>query len=197
MTERADLDGHTLDELSDYLDAGRFPPDPTIDSSPACQIALDDLERIAAVSLTMLERGAAADPTVDEGWVSRILGAIRFDAHAGRLIPLGEPSPDARVSITEGAVRGLIRAAGDQVGGLIVGRSRLVGEVTIPGEPVIVTVEVTVCWGEKIDDIARMLRRAIAAALESHTDLHVAAIDITVRDLFGIPEPPAQMGSES
>ena len=38
--EPDDLDGHTIDELADYLDAGMQPADPSIDDSAACQNAL-------------------------------------------------------------------------------------------------------------------------------------------------------------
>ena len=35
-----DLDGHTFDELAEYLDRDRTPRDPDIESSAACRLAL-------------------------------------------------------------------------------------------------------------------------------------------------------------
>ena len=42
----ADLDGHTIDELGEYLDRGRIPFDPSIEASPGCQLALQSMERL-------------------------------------------------------------------------------------------------------------------------------------------------------
>ena len=44
--EPEDLDGHSIDELTDYLERGRTPADPSIEGSPACRNALRALERL-------------------------------------------------------------------------------------------------------------------------------------------------------
>ena len=56
--EPGDLDGHSIDELTDYLDAGMQPADPSIDDSPACQNALAAIIRIRHASLRSLEAAA-------------------------------------------------------------------------------------------------------------------------------------------
>ncbi|WP_309619536.1 hypothetical protein [Salinibacterium sp.] len=180
----ADIDGYSLDELSDYLDAGQSPADPGIDHSPACQLALDSLARVRAVSLTMLEREATELPPIDESWIDNIIGAISLDVHAGRDIPLHHSSPSVHLSVTEGAVKGLVRAAGDRVPGLLVGRCQLIGDVITAGSHITLTVETTAYWGENIPEAVTQLRHAIAAMLAEHTELVIVSIDITVRDMF-------------
>lgn len=179
----ADLDGHTIDELSAYLDAGRQPVDPAIEASPACQLALQSMARLRALSGPLLAADAAAEPAADESWLQRILAGIALDAHAGRRIPLRHPSPHADLAITEGAVRGLIRSAEDDVDGVVVGRCRIDGDLTTPEAPVDLTVEVSIRFGLPIPDTADLLRAAIATRVRVNTDLTVSTIDITVHDV--------------
>lgn len=40
------LDGHSIEELSDYLDSGRTPRNRSIEASPGCQSALQAMERL-------------------------------------------------------------------------------------------------------------------------------------------------------
>ncbi len=131
--EPDDLDGHTVEELSAYLDAGRTPVDPSIEASPGCQIALEAMERLRSLSGPLLEADAEAASAPEASWVARILDTITLEARSGRRIPLESPSPSADLAITEGAVRGVIRAAEADVDGIIVGRCRLRGDVTVPG----------------------------------------------------------------
>ncbi|WP_198668742.1 Asp23/Gls24 family envelope stress response protein [Homoserinimonas sp. OAct 916] len=187
----AELDGHTLDELSDYLDAGRAPADASIDSSPSCQIALTSLERLYRLSDTLLEAQASTEPDLDESWVAGILHNISRDSRAGRTIPVTHPDPAAELAITEGTVRGLVRAAGDMVEGLLVGRCRLDGDVTTPGAPITISVDASIGWGTSIPDAADRLREAIYGILIRHTDLTIAGVDITVDDVHN----PAAKGS--
>ncbi|WP_369374149.1 hypothetical protein AB1046_08145 [Promicromonospora sp. Populi] len=177
------LDGHTIEELTDYLEAGRVPADPSIDGSPACQLALDALERLRGLTPALIAADTAAEPEADDGWVARVLGGIALEAHAGRRIPLTPPEPHADLGITEGAVRGLIRAAENAVPGVLVGRCRFEGDVTELGAPVRVLVDASVPYGEPLPRLADELRLEIAARLRVHTELNVTAIDITVRDV--------------
>ncbi|CAD5989488.1 hypothetical protein [Agreia sp. COWG] len=187
-----DLDGHTIDELSDYLDGGRTPLDPSIENSPGCRIALASLERLRQISLSLVEADAAAEPPRNDDWIGGILESIGREARAGREIPLQHPSPLAQLSITEGAVRGLIRSAGDRSGGLLIGRCRLDGDVTVPGEPITITIDASVFWGERIKQTVDRARGAIYSELLKHTELTIAAIDITVHDLhFARAQPDA------
>ena len=181
--EPSDLDGHTLEELSDYLEAGRLPVDPSIEGSPGCQLALDALERLQGLGGQLIEADAAARPEVDDSWVDRILSGIALDARAGRRIPFDESDPSADFGITEGAVRGLIRSAENAVPGIMVGRSTLDGDVTVVGEPIRIAIEVNAIYGESIPTAVERLRAEIAERLHRQTDLTVTSIDVTVRDI--------------
>lgn len=181
--EPSDLDGHTLEELSDYLEAGRLPVDESIEASPGCQLALDALERLRGLGGQLIEADAAAMPDVDDSWVDRILSGIAPDARAGRRIPFDEPEPAVDFGITEGAVRGLIRSAENAVPGILVGRSMLEGDVTTVGAPIRIAIEVNAFYGESIPTAVDRLRREVAERVLRHTDLTVTAIDVTVRDV--------------
>lgn len=183
-----DLDGHTIEELADYLDAGRTPPDPSIEQSAGCQLALDAMERLRTVAGSLFDADVAAEPEPEETWVQSILSGIALDARAGRRIPVAHPSARADLGITEGAVRGIVRAAEADVPGAIVGRCRLHGDVTTPGEPVRVDADLSVPYGESVPALGSRLRAAIAARLAVHTELNVAAIDITIRDIHDLPD---------
>ncbi|MEB4613714.1 hypothetical protein OOT08_03585, partial [Leucobacter sp. M11] len=74
--EPEDLDGHTIEELSNYLEAGRAPADPSIDGSPGCKIALDALERLRTLSPELLAADTEAEPEPEESWVQSILAGI-------------------------------------------------------------------------------------------------------------------------
>ncbi|WP_439901211.1 Asp23/Gls24 family envelope stress response protein [Microbacterium azadirachtae] len=185
--EPEDLDGHTMDELSDYLDAGRQPADPSIDASPGCRIALDALERLRRLGPALLDQDTAGEPQPDDNWVRSILDGIARDARAGRRIPFPVAEPDDDLGITEGAVRGLIRAAGDGVPGVLIGRCRLDGEVTTPGAPVRIEVEASVPYGLPISRLAERLRDEIGERLRTHTELNVTGIDIVVHDVRDLP----------
>ena len=181
--EPGDLDGHTLEELSDYLEAGRLPVDPSIEGSPGCQLALDALERLRGLGGQLIEADVAASPEVDDSWVDRILSGIALDARAGRRVPFAESDPSVDFGITEGAVRGLIRSAENAVPGVLVSRSTLDGDVTLVGEPIRIAIEVNAVYGESIPTAVERLREEVAERLRRQTDLTVTVIDITVRDI--------------
>lgn len=181
--EPTDLDGHTLDELTDYLDAGRKPADRSIDESPGCQLALDALARLQGLGAELIAAEAAAEPAVDENWVDRILSGIAMDARAGRRIPFESPDPRVDLAITEGAVRGLIRSAENAVPGLLIGRCRLEGDVTQPGTPIRVAIDASALHGQSIPKVAAELRAEVDRGLRAHTELNVVAIDIAIRDI--------------
>jgi uncharacterized alkaline shock family protein YloU len=188
-TESEVVDGHTIEELSDYLDAGRTPANPSIDQSPRSQIALDALARLRALTPELLAAEAAAEPAPDENWVQNILAGIAIDARPGRRIPITTLAPNTDLGITEGAVRGMIRAAETAVPGVLVGKCRFDGDVTAPGEPVRVRVDVSVPYGDPIPDLTARLRAEISARLAAHTTLNVTGIDIAVHDIHQMPKP--------
>jgi uncharacterized alkaline shock family protein YloU len=185
--EPEDLDGYTVDDLSDYLDAGMIPRDPVIDISPACQIALAALTRLKKLTASLLDDEAAREEPRTEAWMSSLLQNISLESRAGRQIPFRTADLHTELVITEGAVRGLIRAAGDTVYGIFVGRSALVGDVTVLNEPIMVDVDATIVWRNNIPDAAEQLRHAIEQTLASNTDLTVAGITVTISDVHVTP----------
>jgi len=181
--EPTDLDGHTLDELTDYLDAGRLPADRSIDESPGCQLALDALERLHGLGAELIAVETAAEPAVDENWVDRILSGIAMDARSGRRIPFDSPDPRVELGITEGAVRGLIRSAESAVPGLLIGRCRLDGDVTTKDAPIRIEIDASALHGQPIPVVAEQLRAEVDRGLRAHTELNIVAIDIAIRDI--------------
>ncbi|TFC93521.1 hypothetical protein E3T28_03135 [Cryobacterium sinapicolor] len=190
------LAGHTFEELSDYLDRDRSPADPSIDGSPECEIALRGMERLRNTQRALLKKDVELESEREDSWVSTILQAISIEARAGRDIPISHPSSTARLSVTEGAVRGILRAAGDSIPNIIVGRCRLDGDVSEPGAPVTVRVDATVLEGEIIPSLVVALREALYVALHQHTELAVEAVDITIRDLYQPVPPRAKASSD-
>ena len=178
-----DLDGHTIEELSDYLDAGRSPVDPSIEGSPGCVLALDSLERLRGLTSALMARDEAAEPEPEPGWIQGILSGIAMDARSGRRIPLAEPDDASDLAITEGAVRGLIRGAESAFPGILIGRCRLMGDVTDRDAEIGVELDVSVPFGAQIPELAGRLRSEVASRLSRHTHLTVAGIDITVHDI--------------
>lgn len=181
--DSSDLDGHTIEELTDYLDADRTPADPTIEGSPSCVLALDALERLRALTPALIARDEAAEPEPEASWVQSILSGIAMDARSGRRIPLSDPDETSDLAITEGAVRGVIRAAENVFPGILIGRCRLDGDLTASDAEVAVEVDVSVPFGEPVMQLADRLRSEIAARLNRHTRLAVTGIDITIRDI--------------
>ncbi|MBT2503497.1 hypothetical protein [Curtobacterium sp. ISL-83] len=179
-----DLDGHTIDELADYLDAGMVPADPTIDDSPSCQNALAAIVRLRQSSLRALEEAAADEPPADESWISGVLANISLEARAGRDVPLRPEAVTERPVMTEGAIRSLVRTAGDGVSGVVVARCSLDGDVTELGAPVRVVVEIAIRQGYPVQVTATQVRSTVVAVLAEQTDLVIDAVDIVVRDLL-------------
>jgi hypothetical protein len=181
--EPAQLDGHTVDELVDYLDSDMTPPNPSIDRSPACQNALAAIARLRFRTDRMLTADASASRRSDDRWVSDILANISMEAHAGRSIALTPIDEAERPTITEGALRALVRHAADAVGGILVGRCTIDGDVETLGAPVRIGVTVTLVWGQPIRDVADRVRTAVQGAVGRHTDLDLVAVDVRIRDL--------------
>lgn len=187
------VDGHTLEELSDYLARGRTPADPSIDDSPECRAALASLERLSRATAEALAHEAESSP-LDESWVGRILEGIWLDVKAGRSIPVAHPDPSAVLALTEGAVRSLIRSVGDGVDGVVVGRCRLDGDVESLGAPIAVHVEISVRYGDPFAAVAARVREAVAAELARHAELTIESVDVTVTD---VREERAQDGGRA
>ena len=134
-----------------------------------------------------VEAEAEAKPPANDGWIKRILDQIGVQASAGRDIPIRTDAPGATLSISEGAVRALVREVGDELSGMIVERVRLEGDVETPAAPVGVVVEISIFLGADPTEVAERLRAAVVDALSSHTELALTEVTVTVRhpDLRG------------
>ncbi|MDQ1218421.1 hypothetical protein QE411_003276 [Microbacterium arborescens] len=181
--------GKTIDEISDYLDSGRSPYDPEIETCPDCLNALDALERAGRLSRDLIAADAAEMPAPSENWFHGVMNSVRAELRAGRSIPLSHPDPRVSVTVTEGAVQALIRASGDAIDGVFIGHSRIVGDVEVPDAPIAVDITASVAWGESLPTAAGAVRRAVSDALAQHTELNITAVDVTVEDLHR-PFPP-------
>lgn len=178
--EPEDLSGHTIEELAEYLEAGRNPQNASIEQSPGCQLALEALTRLHRLTTEMIDEDTALEET-DESWVEWILSGIALDVRAGRRIPYRAAQHD--LAITEGAVRGLVRRAEESLPGVVIGRCRLGGDVEIPGAETTVTIEVCMPFGHSIEQLAARLRGRVLEYLAQHTDLAITAVDIVVTDI--------------
>lgn len=175
--------GRTVEELSDYLAADRTPRDPHIESCPECLNALQGLSRVAQLSRDLLAQDAADLPPAPESWIKGIMANIQNEVRAGRSLPLSHPDPRVALSVTEGAVRALIRSVGDGIPGIVIGRCRLEGDVEEPGAPIEVNVTASIAWGESIATTTALLREGIVEALGRHTELNIDAVNVVVEDL--------------
>lgn len=174
--------GYGLEELSAYHDRGREPAIAAIDGNAECEAVLASLDRFGRLSVAIVEQDAAAHP-LDEHWFSGLMANVTRELRAGREIPYPSSDPDVDLAITEGAVRELIRAAGDGVDGVLVGRTALHGDVTDREADIAVELGISVVFRTPLPDITRAVRGAIHTALLAHTPLRVASIDITVDDI--------------
>ncbi len=167
--------GYSLDDLSAYLDRGRTPPIAAIDRNPECQALLDAMTRLGALSQQLVDRDVAEQaPT--PGWLDGLLDTVAQEVRAGKDLPYAEG-----LVVTEGAVRTLVREAGDGVPGALVGRTRI---RDLDGAPRI-EIELSVLGDRPLVAVADQVREVVAAALLRHTPLTSAAIDVTVVDVHG------------
>jgi hypothetical protein len=119
----------------------------------------------------------------DERWIEGVLATIRTTARAGRDIPVPDPDPASTLVVTEGAIRGLVRRVGDDLPGMVVRRTRLLGDVGTVGAPIDVDVAVSVAVGVPITPLAEELRATLMTVLAVHTPLVVASLVVRVVDL--------------
>lgn len=173
----------TLERIAEYLDSGRRPYDPVIEEDPANQAQLAALARLRRLGGELVSDDAGRLPPPDPGWFATVMDRVRREARSGRDIPLAAPDPRAALHMTEGAVRGLIREAGDSVPGAIVISCSLDGDVTLPGTPVRVEVTISALRGEFVPAMADDVREAVALRLAQQTELVVEAVDIVVGDV--------------
>jgi len=174
--------GYTLDDLSAYLDRGRLPAIAAIDTNAECRAVLDSMERVGALSRELLASDVRENPSVDENWLGSLLTSISRELRAGRDIPLSSTDPTTSLSITEGAVRELVRSAGDSVDGVLVGSCTLIG--TPDGtEPIQVSLTISVVLARPLQELADEVRKRVYSELLKHTELDIEAVNVTIGDV--------------
>jgi uncharacterized alkaline shock family protein YloU len=175
--------GTTIDQLSDYLDRDRTPRDPHIESCPDCLNALEALERVGRLSRDLIDADAAELPAPPESWFERIFTSIQEELRAGRSLPISHPDPRVQITVTEGAVRALLRDSGDAIDGVFISRTEIVGDAETLGAPVEINLTASVRFGTSIQHLTDEIREVAYAALAKHTDLNVVAVNISVEDI--------------
>ena len=182
----------TTERLSEYLDDGRQPYDPLIEDDPEARAQLAALARLRRMTAGLLADDAAAEPTPDPSWFDGIMSRVRLESRSGREIPLLSADQRSSLHITEGAVRSLIREAGDSVPGVVVVSCGIVGDVTVPGSVVSVDVQVSALYGAPVPELAETVKAAVAALVAQQTELVVEAVDVTVRDVHLLDDDEAE-----
>lgn len=179
--------GRRIEALSDYLDSGTSPDAEHIDHCPQCQAYLAGLRGLSAAALLMMDDDVASAAADDTGWLDGIMANLRLETRAGRSIPLSADGADGgeldELSETEGAVIALIRTVGDSLGGVLIGRCQLEGDVSVAGAPIDVKINVSARYGYPLPSLAQTLRDAVFAELLVETELNVKAIHVAFTDM--------------
>ena len=183
MTDVEDDDiggsGYSLADLSEYLDRGRSPRIAAIESNAQCQAVLASLERMAAMSRELVAEEARAP--LPDAWYDGVMREVLRELRAGRDIALREPADGIELVVTEGALRELVRAVGDAVPGVLVGRVRLAQPE--PGGALQIGLTLSVRFGRPIAEAVRDVRAAVTAAVQRQGGLRVSEVDVTVDDV--------------
>ena len=187
--------GHNLEELSIYLDTSEFNDPAHLSGCPECQAGLASLRRLAALGDELVDADTAAAGRGTDDWMQSILDNLRLELRPGRDIPVRPDTPGDTLTETEGAISALIRSVADALPGTAAGKCRLHGDVGTPGAPITVSVEVAGVFGHPLEERAAALRRDLAATLSRHTELTIAAIDVTVADVLEPWLPGAGTGA--
>lgn len=173
--------GRRIEDLSDYLDSGASFDAEHIDNCPQCQARIAGLRSLSTAARGLLDDDLAAS-TDDTGWLDGLLANLQLETRAGRSIPL-RGNPLDELTETEGAVIALIRSVGDSLGGVLIGRCRLVGDISVAASPVEVRIHVSARYGHPLPSLAEDLREAVWAQLLRHTELNVVAVHIAFTDM--------------
>lgn len=184
--------GHSLAELSEYLDTGRIGNPEHLAQCPECQSGLASLRRLSALGHDLLDADVTEAGSGSDDWMQAILGNLRLELRPGRSIPVRGDDPEDLLSETEGAVSALIRSIADGLPGTAAGKCRLQGDVTEPGAPITVGVEIAVVFGHPLEERAAALRRQLAETLARDTELNVTAIDVTITDVLEPRQTPQE-----
>ncbi|MDP9935455.1 hypothetical protein J2T11_001809 [Paenarthrobacter nicotinovorans] len=180
--------GHSLAELSAYLDTGYIADPGHVEGCPECQAGLASLRRLSELGHELLASDVAEAGSGTDDWMQNILDNLHLELRPGRSIPLRSEDPHDALWETEGSVSALIRSVVDSMPGTAAGKCRLAGDITTPGAGIDVDVEIAVVYGYSMEDHAAALRNELAEVLAAQTELTIQAINITVTDVL---EPPA------
>jgi uncharacterized alkaline shock family protein YloU len=172
--------GYDLDALSAYADRGRTPAIAAIDDNAECQAVLDSIERLGALQRDLVSEETARTPAPEQSWIDGLLDSIAREVRAGRDVEYPATDPATRIAVTEGAIREAVRAAGDGVDGVLVGRVRLTVRDDLTAD---VGLAVSVLFDRPLNSVADEVRGAVHTALLRSTPLVPAAIDVTIDDI--------------
>ncbi|MBD8704846.1 Asp23/Gls24 family envelope stress response protein [Frigoribacterium sp. CFBP 13712] len=181
-------DGVSIERIADYLDEGRQPYDPLIEDDPSALAQLNALQRLRGISAQLLTDEVAATPAPAPSWIADVMSRVRLESRSGREIPLTSTHERTTLHITEGAVRGLIREAGDSIDGALVISCAIVGDVAQPDAIVTVDVAISALYGVAVQPLADEVRDAVARHLLQQTELVVESVDVTVRDVHQLDD---------
>ncbi|XAS65464.1 Asp23/Gls24 family envelope stress response protein [Micrococcaceae bacterium Sec5.8] len=182
--------GRTIEDLSDYLETGSTEDLDHIRDCPQCQAGLAALRRLQNVTQDLLAADLADAHQDESPWLENILANLDLEIKAGRDVPLTPDHLEDLLYQTEGALTGLVRSVGDTIDGIMIGKSRFIGDVTVPGTPVTLDVDVSARYGYRLPDLAETLRRELDTALATHSDLNITLVNITITEL----RPPSPHG---
>ncbi|MCX8453507.1 Asp23/Gls24 family envelope stress response protein [Paenarthrobacter ureafaciens] len=188
--------GHSLAELSAYLDTGYIADSAHVDACPECQAGLASLRRLSELGNELLASDVADAGSGNDDWMQNILNNLQLELRPGRSIPLRAEDPHDALWETEGSVSALIRSVVDSMPGTAAGKCRLTGDITTPGAGIDVDVEIAVVFGRSLEEHAVTLRNKLAEILAAQTELTIQAINITVTDVLEPPAPAVTPNTE-
>lgn len=184
--------GHSLAELSEYLDTGLIGDPEHLAQCPECQAGLGSLRRLSALGNELVDADITEAGSGTDDWMQAILGNLRLELRPGRSIPVRGDDPGDILAETEGSISALIRSIADGMPGTAAGKCRLQGDVTDPGAPITVDIELAVVYGHPLKERAAALRRQLAEALSRHTELNITEIQVTITDVLEPRQTPEE-----
>lgn len=191
----ADADcGHSIEELQEYLETGESPASAHIDTCPECQSGLAALRRLRALTGDLISADVEEAEKEELPWLDGLMNNLRLETRAGRRIPLSTEDELDSLFITEGAVTALVRAVGDTMEGVLIGKCRIQGDVDAVGSEITLDIEIAAFFGYPLLPMAEELRREVRGVLALQTELLVGDINIRI---VKIHEHEIQQGGSS
>lgn|GEM_PF-1243339 len=180
--------GHSLADLSTYLDTGEIADPDHLKWCPECQAGLASLRRLSDLGSELLNSDVADAGSGSDDWMQSILDNLRLELRPGRNIPLRSGHPNDSLFETEGAITALIRSVADSLPGTAAGKCRLHGNIT-GGTDDAGTGSTGVSTGTEVE---------AAAGAEAETDAAAPGTGITVELEIAVVygHPMAQRAAE-